>query len=55
VTEPGAPRRVTRVAAHAPCIDGSSDTRRWVPRFELASLPLVGLAEHGARLAFCTA
>jgi ADP-ribose pyrophosphatase YjhB (NUDIX family) len=36
-------------------VGGSSDTCRWVPRSELASLPLVELAEHGARLAFGTA
>lgn len=36
-------------------IGGSSETCRWVPRSELDSLPLVELAEHGARLAFDTA
>ena len=31
-------------------IGGSSDLCRWVPRAELSSLPLVGLATTGARL-----
>jgi 8-oxo-dGTP diphosphatase len=35
-------------------VGGSSDTCRWVPRRELASLPLVELAELGGRLAFGT-
>ncbi len=32
-------------------VDGSSDTCAWVPRSELASLPLVELADLGLRLA----
>jgi 8-oxo-dGTP diphosphatase len=36
-------------------VGGSSDTCRWVPRSELASLPLVELAVDGARIAFETA
>jgi 8-oxo-dGTP diphosphatase len=35
-----------------PEVDGSSDTCAWVPRSELASLPLVELAEVGIGLAF---
>jgi ADP-ribose pyrophosphatase YjhB (NUDIX family) len=35
-------------------VGGSSDTCAWVPRPELAGLPLVELAEVGVRLAFET-
>jgi len=33
-------------------VAGSSDACRWVPRSELSSIPLVELAELGARVAF---
>jgi 8-oxo-dGTP diphosphatase len=33
-------------------VGGSSDTSRWVPRDELATLPIVDLVQVGVRLAF---